>query len=76
MPSGVLNAIKPVIDYRNMVDGADYTKSIFIFLSNTGASLINQKYQEYWETGKQREDLHLNDFENLVMQGIFNEQGM
>lgn len=70
-----MNAIKPVIDYRNVVDGADYTQSIFIFLSNTGASLINQQYQDYWKAGKRRDDLQLKDFENLVMEGAFNEKG-
>lgn len=75
MPPGVLNAIKPMIDFRNVVDGVDYTKAIFIFLSNTGASLINQVYQEYWKQGKRREDLQLIDFENIVMQGAFNEKG-
>lgn len=75
MPPGVLNAIKPLIDYRNIVDGVDYTQSIFIFLSNTGASLINKKYREFWETGKRRDELQLKDFENLIMQGAFNEEG-
>lgn len=76
MPPGVLNAIKPIIDYRDVVDGVDYTKSIFIFLSNTGARLINKQYQDYWTAGRRREDLQLNDFENLIMQGAFNEKGM
>lgn len=75
MPPGVLNAIKPIIDYRNVVDGADYTQSIFIFLSNTGASLINKQYQEFWKAGKRREDIQLKDFENVIMQGAFNEKG-
>lgn len=75
MPPGVLNAIKPIIDYRNVVDGKDYTKAIFIFLSNTGAALINQQYQKHWKEGKRREDLKLTDFENLIMQGAFNEVG-
>lgn len=75
MPPGVLDAIKPILDYRDHVDGMDYTRAIFIFLSNTGASLINKMYQEYWKAGRRREDLQLGDFENLIMQGAFNEKG-
>lgn len=75
MPPGVLNAIKPMIDYRNMVDGVDYTKAVFIFLSNTGASLINQQFLDYWKQGRNRNDLSLVDFEHLISQGAFNEEG-
>ncbi|KRX80749.1 Torsin-1B [Trichinella sp. T6] len=32
MPPGVLDAIKPFLEYTQMVDGVDFTKSIFIFL--------------------------------------------
>lgn len=75
MPPGILNVIKPIIDYKDVVDGEDYTQAIFIFLSNTGATLINQQYLEYWKAGKRREDLQLKDFEDVIMQGAFNEKG-
>ncbi|KAJ8984743.1 hypothetical protein NQ317_005008 [Molorchus minor] len=61
MPPGVLDGIKPMIDYRDMVDGADYTKAIFIFLSNTGSYLINEYYEKMWNKGKNREELQLSD---------------
>ena len=32
LPNGVIDAIKPYIDYNNEVDSVDYRKSIFIFL--------------------------------------------
>nr|XP_023025779.1 torsin-1A-like [Leptinotarsa decemlineata] len=75
MPPTVLNAIKPMIDYRNNVDGVDYTRAIFIFLSNTGASLINEHYQDLWKKGKSRKELNLKDFESLITKGAFNEEG-
>lgn len=75
MPATVLNAIKPMIDYRDVVDGVDYTKTIFIFLSNTGASLINAHYEQMWHEGRKREELQLSDFENLIAKGAFNEEG-
>lgn len=75
MPSQVLNIIKPMIDYKEVVDGVDFRHSIFIFLSNTGETVINQKYVELWKSGKIREEIKLSDFESIIMKGAFNEKG-
>lgn len=75
MPQTVLNALKPLIDYRAMVDKVPYTEAIFIFLSNTGATVINERYHELWSAGKQREEMKLSDFESLISRGAFNEKG-
>ncbi|XP_044259628.1 torsin-1A-like [Tribolium madens] len=76
MPPKILNIIKPMIDYRDDVDGVDYRGCIFIFLSNTGADLINEHFLEIWkEDGVMREDLKLEDFEPLITKGAFNEEG-
>ncbi|RZC39350.1 Torsin and/or AAA 5 domain containing protein [Asbolus verrucosus] len=76
MPSQVLNVIKPMIDYREDVDGTDYRESVFIFLSNTGANLINEHFLDLWKKqGRKREDLKLKDFEMLISKGAFNEEG-
>ncbi|CAH1970662.1 unnamed protein product [Acanthoscelides obtectus] len=74
-PPEILNAIKPMIDYKDEVDGVDYTQSIFIFLSNTGSALINEHYEELWNKGYVREDLKLSHFEKLIEKGAFNEDG-
>lgn len=75
MPPGVLNALKPIIDYRDVVDGVDYTSSVFIFLSNTGSKIINKQYLDYWKLGRSRKSLKISDFEKLIQQGAFNEEG-
>ncbi|KAE8744984.1 hypothetical protein FOCC_FOCC008397 [Frankliniella occidentalis] len=75
MPPEVLDALNPFIDYHKEVDKVDYRKSIFVLLSNTGAKLINQKALELWSSGKQREDIKLSDFENMIRTGAFNEPG-
>ena len=36
MPPGVLDGIKPFLDHYEAIDGVDYRRNIFIFLSNTG----------------------------------------
>lgn len=52
-----------------------FRKAIFIFLSNTGGSLIAEKQLEMWENGTKREDITLKDFEDTIRKGAFNEKG-
>lgn len=75
MPPHILSVIKPLIDYNRHVDKVDYRQSIFIFLSNTGGSLITLQFLKLWESGKRREEIELRDFEQLIMEGAFNEEG-
>ncbi|EFX73207.1 hypothetical protein DAPPUDRAFT_129381 [Daphnia pulex] len=76
MPSGVLDGIRAYLDYIDIVDGVDYRKSIFIFLSNTGGKEITKRVHDVWLTGNvKREELTVKDFERLVEMGAFNEQG-
>jgi hypothetical protein len=76
MPPKVLNILKPIIDYRDNVDGIDFRDSVFIFLSNTGAELINEHFLDFWNNkGMKREELKLSDFEKLITKGAFNEEG-
>lgn len=75
MPPKVLNVIKPMIDYNQDVEKVDYRKAIFIFLSNTGESLITEKAVQLWKAGVRREDVRLQDFESLITMGAFNEEG-
>lgn len=71
----ILSSLKPFIDFNHNIDGADFRQSIFIFLSNTGEDIINEKFYQYWAQGKQRDQLTLNDFEKLIKIGVFNEKG-
>lgn len=75
MPPDVLNAIKPLIDYRERLEHIDYRKSVFIFLSNTGSKAINNHYYSMWQKGIRRQDIRLSDFEKIISTGIFNEEG-
>ncbi|KAM4696913.1 torsin-1A-like [Rhinophrynus dorsalis] len=72
MHPGLIDAIKPYLDYYDHIDGVSYRKSIFIFLSNAGGDLITRKVLDFWRTGKRREDLQLKDFETVLSVGIFN----
>lgn len=75
MPTAVLNIIKPMIDYYDDIDGTDYRNSIFIFLSNTGSTLIKDQMLYLWKKGVKRKDIGLIDFESLITKGAFNEKG-
>lgn len=75
MPSKVLDIIKPIIDYNDHVEKVDYRKSIFIFMSNTGSGAILDKYLSFWRNGIVRDNIKLRDFEKLITDGAFNEEG-
>lgn len=75
MPSDILNVIKPIIDYNENVENVDYRDSIFIFLSNTGGSIIIEEAIKFWRNGVHREDIKQKDFEKLISRGAFHEKG-
>ena len=75
MPSTLVDAIKPFIDYHDSVKGVDFRRSIFIFLSNTGGSQINEIAFQAWTEGRLRESIEYKELEKLVKTGAFNEIG-
>ncbi|KAJ7414153.1 Torsin-1A [Willisornis vidua] len=83
MHPGVIDAIKPFLDYYEEVDGVSYRKAIFIFLStvhfdfmtsNAGGDLINKAALDFWTSGKRREDIQLKDLEPMLSVGVFNNK--
>ncbi|XP_053987338.1 torsin-1A-like isoform X1 [Hylaeus volcanicus] len=82
MPEGLLNVLVPFLDYttwfkswRLMGATVNTRKAIYIFLSNTGSSKITQRLLTLWAEGKHRHGTKLQDFENLISVGAFNEKG-
>lgn len=81
MPEGVLNVLVPFFDYNTWIkswrlaSSINARKAIYIFLSNTGSSRITQRLLTLWEEGRQRHTTKLQDFENLISVGAFNERG-
>jgi len=66
MPSGVLDAVKPFLDHYEAIDGVDYRKNIFIFLSNTGGKEITDAALSTWREGKPREEISFAQVSNLA----------
>ncbi|XP_030063713.1 torsin-1A [Microcaecilia unicolor] len=74
MHPGLIDAIKPFLDYYEQVDGVSYQKAIFIFLSNAGGDLITQVALDFWKSGRKREDMQLKDLEPILSVGVFNNK--
>ena len=47
------------------IDGVDYRKNIFLFLSNTGGKEITQTALDSWNRGREREQISVIDLEHL-----------
>ncbi|XP_073456599.1 torsin-1A-like [Aquarana catesbeiana] len=68
---GLIDTIKPFLDYHEQIDGVSYRKAIFIFLSNAGGDVINRVMLG---SGKRREDLELRDLESALSVELFNNK--
>ncbi|XP_030643594.1 torsin-1A-like [Chanos chanos] len=74
MNSGLIDVIKPFLDYYPKLDGVSYRKAIFTFLSNAGGNVINQVVLDSWMDGEEREQLQMNsrDMETNIFKDVFN----
>ncbi|GCC31384.1 torsin-1A-like isoform X1 [Chiloscyllium punctatum] len=73
MHPGLINAIKPFLDYSSDVDKVDYRKAIFIFLSNTGGDKISEFTLNVLMNGKERESIKLSQLEEELSSTVFNK---
>ncbi|XP_053195475.1 torsin-1A-like [Scomber japonicus] len=71
MHPGVIDSIKPYLDYYNKVDGVSYRKAIFIFLSNADEEGIKQTALDFWKKGQDRSEIRLKDMETLLSTTAF-----
>ncbi|KAJ6652279.1 hypothetical protein lerEdw1_012765 [Lerista edwardsae] len=71
---GLIDAIKPFLDYYEQIDGISYRRAIFIFLSNAGGDLITKVTLDFWKSGKAREEIQLKDLEPVLSVGVFNNK--
>ncbi|XP_006640698.3 torsin family 1 isoform X1 [Lepisosteus oculatus] len=74
MHPGLIDSIKPFLDYYENLDGVSYRQSIFIFLSNAGGENITRIVLDFWKDGKEREDIQLKDLETQVSLDVFNNK--
>ncbi|XP_044190609.1 torsin-1A-like [Thunnus albacares] len=74
MHPGLIDSIKPYLDYYNKVDGVSYREAIFIFLSNAGGESITQTALDFWKEGRNREEIELQDLETSLSESAFNKK--
>ncbi|XP_019366190.1 PREDICTED: torsin-1A-like [Gavialis gangeticus] len=74
MHAGLIDSIKPFLDYYEQLDGVSYRQAIFIFLSNAGAEKITEVALDYWRNGKKREDIGLKELNDVVSLSVFNNK--
>ncbi|XP_031173387.1 torsin family 1 isoform X1 [Sander lucioperca] len=74
MQPGLIDSIKPYLDYYDKLDGISYRKAIFIFLSNAGGESITQIALDFWRAARDREEIELKDLETLLSLSVFNNK--
>ncbi|XP_068430152.1 torsin-1A-like isoform X2 [Clinocottus analis] len=74
MHPGLIDSIKPYLEYYEKVDGVSYRKAIFIFLSNAGGESIIQTTLDFWKAGRDREELELKHLETELSVSVFNNK--
>ncbi|KER23670.1 hypothetical protein T265_08483 [Opisthorchis viverrini] len=75
MPSGLLDVLAPLLDFHESIDGVDFRRSIFLFLSNAGGNSINRRLYDHLKDGKKREDLLYTDMDRIITKSAFNDDG-
>lgn len=75
MPAGIFESIASLLDHHSNLNGYDFSKAIFIFLTNTGGVEISETLTELTKNGKWRDDTKLYDFEKILEVGSYNLDG-
>ena len=81
MPVGLADVLAPYLDFYQEIDGVDFCKNIFIFVSNTGGDVINEEAYSHFKRGKRREEITKFKMERLLKSvaskgGGFNSSGL
>ncbi|XP_076071654.1 torsin-1A-like [Mytilus galloprovincialis] len=72
MPSGLIDTIIPYLDDHDNLNGINYRKAVFIFISNTAATEIQHQTISFLHEGKERDSIQLKDMEVLVTKAAAN----
>ncbi|XP_060576785.1 torsin-1A-like isoform X1 [Ruditapes philippinarum] len=70
---GLIDTIRPYVDYYDHVEGTYYKKLLFLFLSNTGGDSLAKHAVQNNARGYDRRDLRLKDMEEIVRTSSLHE---
>ncbi|PAA91111.1 hypothetical protein BOX15_Mlig029178g3 [Macrostomum lignano] len=74
MPHSLLDVLKPFVDYHEHINGIDYRRAIFIFLSNSGSELIMRRMVELKRSGHDRSDTsNMAKFDHLLSEHVYSD---
>uniref|UniRef100_A0A0K0FVU0 Torsin-like protein (inferred by orthology to a D. melanogaster protein) n=1 Tax=Strongyloides venezuelensis TaxID=75913 RepID=A0A0K0FVU0_STRVS len=76
MSPKILDAISPFGQDNVRISGKPANDAIFIFISNAGGDAIANKVREFYLKKGFREDLKLEDFENIIKEVAVNKGGL
>ncbi|VDD91729.1 unnamed protein product [Enterobius vermicularis] len=74
-PQTVFDVVKPFTDYHSNIDGVDYRKSIFIFISNAAGGEVADRTLEHYNRGDEREQITLEEMEEPIALNVYNSIG-
>ncbi|XP_066450849.1 torsin-3A [Eleutherodactylus coqui] len=66
LPAALLQSLFPLLNPEEMQD----SRSIFIFLSGVGASVINEVVLNFWRAGRHREEITLGDLDRPLRAAV------
>ena len=75
IPIGLMDTIKAYIDYNTEIEGVDFRKTVFIFLSNSASRNIVSLSLELDQKGIDRNLFELKPFENAIQQNVYFNKG-
>ena len=72
MNIGVSDVLEPYLDFFPEINGVDFRKYIFIFLSTTGSDNITRVTQAQYKNVKICDEITRRQMETLLKEGEFN----
>ncbi|XP_058465250.1 torsin-like protein isoform X4 [Malaya genurostris] len=75
MPKGAFDSIVTLLDHHSSYKGYDFSKAVFIFLSNSAGVEIARKLKSIIDSGRWRDETKLEDFERIAELGAYNMLG-
>ncbi|XP_060553589.1 torsin-1A-like [Ruditapes philippinarum] len=77
MPAGIIDTLKPYLDFYENLGGVDYRKATFFFLSNTAGNDIAERTIANWKSNIDRESIKLKEMEEVIrLPALNNKSGM
>ncbi|XP_055389146.1 torsin-like protein [Condylostylus longicornis] len=75
LPKGAFETLTTFLDYHDIINGVDYSKAMYVFLTNTAGKEIGHRLYELMKSGKERSSTRLHEFEDILEAGAYTLNG-